>query len=103
MQLLIIRHAVAVDRDDFTGDDDDLRPLTADGRRKMRRIATGLHRITARPDLLVTSPLVRARQTADIVGEAYDMTPGGALESLRPTGRFPATAYASPSLPVAQS
>lgn len=85
MQLLIIRHAIAEDRDEFakTGKPDDLRPLTKEGRRKMRANAKGLHRLVKSIDLLATSPLVRAAETAAIVSLAFDDIPvvtAGALE-----------------------
>lgn len=79
MQLLVIRHAIAEDREDFarTGEDDALRPLTSDGRRKMRRVARGLRREVPSIALLASSPLVRAYQTASIVAEEYGF---GAVE-----------------------
>jgi phosphohistidine phosphatase len=90
MQLLVIRHGVAVEREVFsaTGKNDDLRPLTTDGRRKMRGIARALRRMIE-PDLLVSSPLTRALQTAEIVAAAYDAEIDETIESLRPTARFP--------------
>ena len=71
MQLLIIRHAIAEERDDFaeSGQPDSERPLTAFGRRRMRKNAKGLKRIAPKIDLLVTSPYTRAAQTAAIVGD----------------------------------
>ena len=73
MRLLLIRHAPAEDRETFarTGRDDGERPLTDEGRRKMRRAARGLARLVDRIDLLASSPLVRAVQTAEIVADAY--------------------------------
>ena len=73
MKLLVIRHAIAEDRDDWaeTGQDDAFRPLTEKGRRKMRAAAQGLKRVGPRIDLLAASPLLRAVQTAEIVAEAY--------------------------------
>jgi phosphohistidine phosphatase len=73
MQLVIIRHGLAGDRETFaaTGQDDALRPLTAEGRRKMKRNAKGLRRVVAAIDVLGASPLVRAAQTASIVASAY--------------------------------
>jgi phosphohistidine phosphatase len=73
MKLLIIRHGRAEDRDDWaaTGAHDDARPLTAEGRELMRLGATGLHSIVESIDVLATSPLVRAQQTARIVADAY--------------------------------
>lgn len=72
MHLLIIRHAIAEDREVFaqTGKEDELRPLTAKGRERMKRAAMGLERI-ARIDLLAHSPLVRAVQTAEILDTVF--------------------------------
>jgi phosphohistidine phosphatase len=69
MKLLIIRHAVAEERDAWanTGKSDDERPLTTEGRGKMARNARGLREGVPSVDLVATSPLVRARQTAEIV------------------------------------
>lgn len=73
MNLLIIRHADAGDREAFAprGKPDSQRPLSRDGIRKMRAIARGLKRTAPPVDLLVSSTLVRARQTADIVAAAF--------------------------------
>jgi phosphohistidine phosphatase len=89
VQLLVIRHAVAVERVSFeaTGKHDDLRPLTPDGRRKMRRIAKGLQCMVGRPSLLATSPLTRAVQTAEILADVYGMKIGDTVEALRPGSR----------------
>jgi phosphohistidine phosphatase len=70
MKLLIIRHAAAVPRGTRGVRDDD-RPLTPRGRTKFRSAARGLARIADRPDLLLTSPLPRARATAEIAAEAF--------------------------------
>ncbi len=69
MHVLVIRHAPAADRDQFarTGEDDTKRPLTDDGRRKMQRIARGLHRLVESIEIIATSPLRRARETAEIL------------------------------------
>lgn len=73
MKLLLIRHAVAEEGEEFaaTGRSDDLRPLSAEGRRRMERGARGLMDVVPRLDLLAASPLVRARETAEIVVTAY--------------------------------
>jgi phosphohistidine phosphatase len=83
MQLLVIRHAIAEDRDGFTGDDAE-RPLTAKGRRRMRAGVRGLKRVVRRLDLLASSPLVRARETADIVAEVYRNVPRVEVTELSP-------------------
>jgi len=73
MRLVLIRHGIAEDREEFaaTGQDDALRPLTKHGRWKMERIAHGLRRVASALDILAASPLRRAQQTAKIVADAY--------------------------------
>ncbi|HEY2291027.1 MAG TPA: histidine phosphatase family protein [Thermoanaerobaculia bacterium] len=73
MKLLLIRHAIAEEREDFakTGKDDRLRPLTEEGRKKMKQVARGLQEIVPEIDLLATSPLTRAAQTGAIVDSVY--------------------------------
>jgi phosphohistidine phosphatase len=70
MRLLIIRHAIAVPHG-TEGIPDDERPLTPRGRKRFRQAARGLARAATRPDVLLTSPLPRARETADIAAEAW--------------------------------
>ena len=74
MQLLIIRHAIAEDRVVHAqlGRNDDERPLTAKGVERMRQGAAGLRRLVPRVDVLASSPLARAQQTAAIVQDALD-------------------------------
>jgi phosphohistidine phosphatase len=71
MKLLLIRHAAAIPRG-TPGVPDDERPLTPDGEAKFRVAARGLARVTRRPDLLLTSPLPRARVTAEIAARAFE-------------------------------
>jgi len=86
MFLLVIRHAIAEDRDDFaaTGSTDDDRPLTAFGKSRMRRNAEGLRRAAPQIDLLSASPLVRAHQTARIIAAEYKLKDVETVEALRP-------------------
>lgn len=74
MDLLVIRHGIAEDKEEFarTGLGDDRRPLTPDGREKMARIAEGLRTVVPALALVATSPLQRATETATIVARAYD-------------------------------
>lgn len=85
-QLLIIRHAIAVPREEFesTGLDDGLRPLTPDGRRKMKRNVKALRTLVPSIDVLAASPLVRARDTAEIVAVAYENIPIRTTPALGP-------------------
>src|SRR6188474_746364 len=97
MRLLVIRHAIAEDRETFaaTGRDDASRPLTEEGKRKMRRAARGLRHLVAGIETLVASPLTRAQETAEIVRDEYglervetapelepDKPPGAVVEGL---------------------
>lgn len=72
--LYLIRHAIAEERGP-AWPDDALRPLTDEGCARMRRAAKGLARLGVHFDVLLTSPLVRARQTAEIVALALDEPP----------------------------
>ncbi len=89
MELLVIRHGVAEEREDFaaTGKDDSLRPLTKDGRWKMERGARALRHAIPSLNVIVTSPFTRAAQTAKIVAAAYDDVGVERLDALTPEGR----------------
>jgi phosphohistidine phosphatase len=86
MRLLLIRHAIAEEREDFTrtGKDDRLRPLTDEGRKKMKQAARGLCELVPEIDLLVTSPLTRAAQTGAILDSVYGGLKVEEIEELSP-------------------
>ena len=88
MELYILRHGDAVDRvtGGYARDED--RPLTEQGREEARLAGGALAALGVRPDLLLVSPLVRARQTAELAAEALRPR-RGPLESaaLAPGGR----------------
>jgi len=86
MQLVVIRHAIAMEREEFapTGRDDALRPLTARGEAKMKKAAAGLREVVPSIDVLAASPFTRAQQTAAIVGDAYDGLRAETTASLEP-------------------
>lgn len=86
MDLLVIRHGIAEDREVFAagGAGDALRPLTDEGRRKMRQVARGLTKLVPALDVLASSPLARARQTADLVARAYSGLPVTEIAQLQP-------------------
>ena len=69
LQLYLLRHADAGDPMSWPGDDAD-RPLSTKGKRQARRLATMLADLGWKPDLILTSPKVRAAETARIVGKA---------------------------------
>lgn len=89
MQLLVIRHAIAEDREEFaeSGRPDSERPLTDYGRRRMRKNARGLRRVSARPDVIGTSPYVRAAETARIVADVMGVGKVEVVDALTPEHR----------------
>jgi len=90
MKVLVIRHGIAMSREEFQnqapelGRNDDLRPLTEVGVRKMIKNAKGLRRLISKGDLLAASPLTRAQQTAQIVSRVFAHQPIETHEELRP-------------------
>lgn len=90
MRLLFIRHAIAAERDEWakSGQPDSDRPLTDRGRERMRRSARGLARLLPRPDLIATSPYLRAAETAAIVAKAFGGPEPVALAALVPGMEF---------------
>lgn len=92
MQLLVIRHALAEDREEFANSNqpDDLRPLTKKGIRRMHTGAKGLRRIAPPITVLATSPFTRATETADIIREELESAPVVVLDELKPDARFEA-------------
>jgi phosphohistidine phosphatase len=81
-----LRHGIAVEPDEWKARDFD-RPLTPEGRQRMEREAKAIADLTLGIDVIVTSPLVRARQTAEIVAEALGLR-GALVEDERLGGGF---------------
>jgi phosphohistidine phosphatase len=89
MNLYIVRHAIAVERGTSGYDDDSQRPLTDAGSRKMKRIAKGLRELDIELNAIVTSPYVRARNTAMILAKEFQMKDKVSLsDNLIPPGNF---------------
>jgi phosphohistidine phosphatase len=87
-ELYLVRHGLAEERGD-AWPDDTKRPLSAEGMSRMRRAARGLARIGIGLDLVLTSPLVRARQTAEILAGALEPRPSlVTIDSLAPEGVY---------------
>lgn len=68
IDLYIIRHGLAGEHGSY--ENDELRPLTEEGQQKTRKVADRLQEMGLRCDRLLTSPLVRAKQTAEILQQA---------------------------------
>lgn len=73
MDIYIIRHAIAVDEATSDYESDSERPLTDKGRRKMRQIAKALRHLGVEFDLILSSPYIRACETAEILADVFKM------------------------------
>ena len=74
MDLYILRHGIATERGTAGYERDFERPLTPDGEKKVRRISKAMLRLELMFDLIVSSPYVRARETAEIVAATLSLT-----------------------------
>jgi phosphohistidine phosphatase len=89
-ELYFVRHGLAEERGD-AWPDDTKRPLTEEGMSRLRKAVRGLSRIGVAIDVVLTSPLVRARQTAEIVAGGLDPRPSIVnVDSLAPAGSYAA-------------
>lgn len=87
MELYIVRHAIAEEREQFLlkSLDDSLRPLTLEGQRKFKKIAKRLNALMGPIDVIVTSPYLRAQQTAELLQKFYPKVKLLNSEALVPT------------------
>ena len=86
LELYLIRHGLAADRGEEYPDDSK-RPLTSEGISRLKKEAKGLDSLDVAFDLIITSPLVRARQTADVLAETMKAKPSVATaDALTPAG-----------------
>ena len=79
--IYLMRHGIAGDSDPDRFPDDDLRPLTKKGKRRTLAVARGMAVLRLDIERIVTSPLVRARQTAIIAAEAMRIAARKIVES----------------------
>jgi phosphohistidine phosphatase len=89
-QIILVRHAIAEPRDRARWPDDRKRPLTPHGRQRFRKAAAGLARWLPEMDLVLASPLTRARQTAAILREVAGWPAARISARLAPHGKSPA-------------
>ena len=86
MRLYLVRHAKAA-----SGEPDELRPLTPEGREQARELGQRLAAEGVHPDAVLTSPLLRARETGEELARAFGVSsepderlaPGASAESIR--------------------
>ena len=89
-ELYFVRHGLAEERGD-AWPDDSKRPLTDEGMSRIRKAARGLARLGVSIEVVLTSPLVRARQTAEQLAAGLDPRPSLVnVDSLAPDGSYAA-------------
>lgn len=93
MHLYLVRHAIAVEHG-AAGYKDADRPLTEEGIERMQKAARGLEHFIDPPDLIVSSPYLRAKQTAEILAVALQSRDGIAEWSMITPASAPANAIA---------
>ncbi len=87
MNLFLLRHGIAVERDEFDAANDEARPITRKGRRQLRAVAKAMRAMELRFDTILSSQLVRARQTAEIITAEFKLEQRLALANeLKPGG-----------------
>jgi len=74
MELFLIRHAIAEPLGKENQFSDETRAVTADGRNRMREVVKGLVKLGVELDLIITSPLARAVETAEIIATSVGLT-----------------------------
>jgi phosphohistidine phosphatase len=87
MNLYLLRHGIAVEPGTAGYESDSERPLTAKGKNRLRTVAKAMAELELSFDLILTSPFLRAKQTAEIIARCFklekklvhsdDLTPGG--------------------------
>lgn len=88
MNLILVRHAIAIARESASDIPDEQRSLTPDGIRKMKRAVEGLRRMNPVIEQIWTSPLTRAIQTAELLRSGLQLSATAVQEvsELRPSG-----------------
>lgn len=89
MRLYLMRHGKALDVGEHGVHRDSERPLSDKGAEIVREVALGLAVLGTTPDLVVTSPLLRTRQTAEIVAEVLGGVAVTLSPLLAPSGHVP--------------
>lgn len=89
MHLYLVRHGMAEDRLKFVlkSKDDNQRPLTIKGKKKFKKLAPLFKELIGPLDLIVSSPLLRAEQTAEIISEFYPQVNFKTSKALIPTAQ----------------
>ncbi len=73
MNIFILRHGIALEREEWKRRDDSLRPLTREGEKQLQRISRALKKMELEFDLILSSPYERAKKTAEIVADKLNL------------------------------
>jgi phosphohistidine phosphatase len=88
MNLYLLRHGAAVEPGTPGYEKDSERPLTPEGKNRLRQIAAAMKKMDLRFDLILSSPFLRARQTAEIIAESLKLKKQpGFSDALTPDGK----------------
>lgn len=88
MKIYLMRHGIASEPDGPSVDADSQRPLTVEGRDKISKIARALKELDIKPNLILSSPFIRAEQTATILAKEFDIKENLKFSDLLvPTGK----------------
>jgi phosphohistidine phosphatase len=92
VNVYFLRHGIAIERGTLGFENDSLRPLTPKGKRQLRNCAAAMNKMGLRPGLVLSSPLLRAKQTAEIIAELLklkkklkfsdELKPDGSMKNL---------------------
>lgn len=94
IEIYLVRHAIAAERGP-NYPDDRLRPLTPEGAQRFKEAVRGLSTLGVELDLILTSPLTRAEETAALLSAGFKKrVPIEPLQALAPGGKFSAVAEA---------
>jgi phosphohistidine phosphatase len=89
IELYLMRHGIAADLGEGGVMKDEDRPLTLEGRARMKQAAAGIREFGVKFNLILSSPLLRARQTAEVIAEVLELQHKlKILDSLAPGGAF---------------
>ncbi len=92
-EIYLVRHAIAEERS-AAWPDDNLRPLTREGIRRFKEVVRALNSLDVELDEIVTSPLTRARQTAELLSDGLHRRPVVTISKALAPGTPPGKVFA---------
>ncbi len=93
MKVYLVRHGIAQERLGGAVLNDSQRPLTDEGKSEMKQVAHALKRLNVKPDIIVASPLIRAKQTAEIIRDGLGLSDELKITDTLAPGGSPSSVY----------